>query len=109
MAESSVFSDLSLSKKSSEPDISKLRLAVTNFRGFDEEGNSYYIFATPKSDYGILVCSKYGETLDAFYILKRDYPKVDVGGECAVAPNGDIYFLSYQDPNYVFYRLKRRW
>jgi hypothetical protein len=96
-------------KKSVELDVGKLGLAVTRFLGFDKDENLYYIFATPESDYGVLVSSKYGDTLDVFYVNKRGDPKSISVSLCSVAPNGDIYFLTYKDPDYVFYRLKRRW
>jgi hypothetical protein len=79
--------------------------------GLDSDGNSYFTFRDNRGKKGgIIVRSKYGDILDAFYAADWENPDAYVGrGFYAVAPNGDIYFLTYKDPDYVFYRLKRRW
>lgn len=98
-------------KTDMELDIQKMRLTIGSPSGFDGDNNIYFLFGDNALDkFGILVCSKYGEILDAFYTFDRDRPEAFVHSiTFAVAPNGDLYFLSFKDPNYAFYRLRRRW
>jgi hypothetical protein len=95
-----------------------------HFIGYDKEHNSYWDASNDASptrmDYSIIIFSKYGELLDAFYYGQsvkdakgnwfssfEKYPTTNA--EIAVAPNGDVYFLTGNKKEYTFYKVERKW
>jgi len=92
-------------KDVAEYEFPKLVSIYPDYIGFDADGNSYWQNeikdSRPRKDI-ILVCSPYGEILDVFY-NPSSWNKV------AIAPNGDVYFLSYDKEWVYFHKVTRRW
>ena len=94
------------------------------FYGYDKEHNGYWGAGKQDDDNtwnsAIIIFSKYGEILDAFYYgqykkgentgLQPDYSLYPTSGaEIAVAPSGDVYFLVGSKEKYTLYKVERRW
>ncbi|MBN1699375.1 MAG: hypothetical protein JW881_17780 [Spirochaetales bacterium] len=75
-----------------------------DFIGFDDDGNSYWnvVLGMKPEDRAVLVCSKYGEALDCFYNRIK-------WSRIAVAPDGEVYFLYYDEKGTHIYKTTRRW
>ncbi|MBN2532995.1 MAG: hypothetical protein JXB88_08890 [Spirochaetales bacterium] len=90
-----------------------------HFIGYDAYHNSYWDGSINKLNkikkYAVIIYSKYGELLDAFYYGQYDnyepnytlYPTT--GALIAVAPNGDVYFLTGNNKEYTFYKIENNW
>lgn len=92
-------------KDAAEFEFPKSSLMYPTYIGLDADGNSYWQReikgSKPRKDI-IIVCSPYGEILDAFY-------KNISWSEIAIAPNGDVYFLSYDKEWVYFHKVERVW
>jgi hypothetical protein len=91
-----------------------------NFIGYDSDHNGYWDGTQTISTQGfnkeaIIVFSRYGELLDAFYYGQNDNGKENynlfpaTNSILAVAPSGDVYFLVGNEKEYTFYKVTRRW
>jgi hypothetical protein len=91
-----------------------------NFIGYDNDHNGYWdgiqtISAQGFDKEAIIIFSRYGELLDAFYYGQNDNGKANyalfptTNAVLAVAPNGDVYFLVGNEKEYAFYKVTRRW
>lgn len=90
-----------------------------HFIGYDTKYNSYWQGSIDKpgkiQKYAIIIYSKYGELLDAFYYGQYDdhepnyslYPTTEA--LIAVAPDGDVYFLIGNSKEYTFYKVENNW
>ena len=90
-----------------------------HFIGYDAKHNSYWQGSIDKPDniikYAVIIYSKYGELLDAFYYgqytnFEPDnilYPATEA--LIAVAPDGDVYFLTGNKKEYTFYKVECNW
>lgn len=108
-------------KKSAKSE--KIELNIEDFSmhfiDYDVCHNSYWDGSIAKSKksrkYAVIIYSKYGELLDAFYYGQYDnyepnyelYPTT--GAVIAVSPDGDVYFLIGNKKEYTFYKVERRW
>jgi hypothetical protein len=90
-----------------------------HFIDYDEKHNSYWQGIINKPDdikkYAVIIYSKYGELLDAFYYGQYNdhepnynlYPTTEA--IVAVAPIGDVYFLIGNSKEYTFYKVENNW
>jgi hypothetical protein len=78
-----------------------IEYAISNFIGFDEEDNVYWLGR--HNGYIIIIFSAQGTVLDVFKYNNRKFfnPKV--------APSGDIYFWNIDNEAVSFYKINRRW
>jgi len=76
------------------------KLMEMKYIGKDKNGNVYWQLFSSK----ILIFNNNGDIIDAF---KYDYLKSYISP--AVHPNGDIYFLNYDDKNTYLYKINRIW
>jgi hypothetical protein len=101
--------------------------AGASFIGYDSDHDGYWV-SRERNEINayslfILIYSKYGVFLDAFYygaekLMKHEnttsmdndlfrYPTT--AAVIAVAPSGDVYFLIGNEKEYTFYKAARRW
>jgi hypothetical protein len=98
----------------------------TSFISYDDDHNGYWMGEVMDGkgafEYYILVYSKYGEFLDAFYygaqkyvkqnnqtFIERDARYPTTGAIITIAPSGDVYFLMGNEKEYTFYKVTRSW
>ena len=89
------------------------------FIGYDKEHNSYWKGIQDKvkdaKNYAVIIYTKYGELLDAFYYGQhyKNKPNLELystsGALVAVSPAGNVYFLVGNKKQYTLYKVERQW
>ena len=80
------------------------RYEPASFIGFDDEGNSYWNsrIDRDRTKKVILILANSGKVLDCFY------NKI-IQSIISISPNGDVYFLDYNNRGAKLYKTSRNW
>ncbi|MBA7543075.1 hypothetical protein ES705_35401 [subsurface metagenome] len=99
-----IFKDIkSVSVTESKLNIDVSSLGLWSHIGFDSDDNIYWNCKRNVDERGVVVIySKYGEIIEAFY---NDVQRSRV----SVAPNGDVYFMNFDETGTHFWKTERRW
>ena len=107
-------------KKQQKNDIIKKNINISEnnlnrclFIGFDDDHNSYWRGkdTSKKWEEFVLVYSRYGNILDAFYIEDLKDKSLIMGKsiKIAITHSGDVYFMRNDETGSYFWKVERRW